>query len=81
MAQQGGEVSELRKRIRYVRSPYGSLPWGAEVDGQPVSGLPQRIEHPDLGPTTIMGACRWRTKREAVAAIEARLLALEVAGE
>lgn len=70
-------MSEVLARVRYLRAPYGSRPWSAELDGQPLSGLPVRIDHPDLGPTVIMGPRYWRTKREAVAAVKALMADLE----
>lgn len=74
------EREALLRRVEYRRGS-GSYPWSATVDGLAVAGPAQRVDHPFLGSTVIMGARYWRTKREAVAAVRAAILELEAGRE
>lgn len=53
-------------------SSYGSYPWAIVhvPTGQRVQGLPETIDHPDLGMTTISGPSLFQRKRDAQAALD-----------
>lgn len=70
-------LCEIAERVRYWREPCGAYPWWAELDGNMISGPPEVIDHPKHGLTVVMGKRRFKTRRQARAAVAALLAMLE----